>query len=368
MDCDAFRTVLPAEFHRRFLINKVRADGRSFLTYRQPLISSNTLTNCCGSASVRAGNNYYLAGVKCEVGPPVAKGCTVGNIQPQKSACAELLESQRQLQAEASSSLAAGRIVASVEFPSICGADFSDGGGPNANAPLLISGVVTDLLNSNSVIDTCQLCLRTEGAERGEIDENDLRDDENSPHPSSEFGRTEANLEQTFAWHLHVHVVCLEYDGNPLDFALLAAVAALENTVLPAISWDAKAKWWRQLLPAENRPDFPGAASAEGLSVFNEEKVVVSNRPLSVTFSHVMNQWWVVDPSREEEKLGCGLSVVFLKNRWHVLRLGGPPVTASVVKLLQMQAEAIAAGADAALTEAAHGTHHCADGAAPQAV
>nr|PIM00171.1 putative 3' exoribonuclease family domain 1 protein [Toxoplasma gondii COUG] len=186
MDCDAFRTVLPAEFHRRFLVKQVRSDGRYFLTYRQPRISSNALTNCCGSASVRAGNNYYLAGVRGEVGPQVAKVCASSIRQPTNSACSESSESLHQPQDETSNSSPAGRIIVSVEFPSICGAEFSDGAGPNTNAHLLISGVLTDLLNSNSVIDTSQLLLRaTEGEENSELDEDELRGDEDGAHSTA---------------------------------------------------------------------------------------------------------------------------------------------------------------------------------------
>ena len=34
------------------------------------------------------------------------------------------------------------------------------------------------------------------------------------------------------SWVLHVHIVCLNYDGNAFDLCLLAAIAALEERPL----------------------------------------------------------------------------------------------------------------------------------------
>ncbi|PFH34719.1 hypothetical protein BESB_067520 [Besnoitia besnoiti] len=359
MDCEAFRAVLPAEFQRRFLIKRVRADGRSFLTYRQPRICSNTLANCCGSASVRAGNNYYLAGVRCEVGRAAARECSGGIRHSLKSFISGELGNDSLESGERCNVAPTGRIVATVEFPKICGAEFTDAGGPAVNAPLLISGAITDVLNSSFVFDSSQLRLRgADTRERGSRDDDGITDEENGAHSSSENEHTEAQLGREFAWHLNVHIVCLEYDGNPLDFALLAAVAALENTVLPGVCWDRTAKWWKQLPPEGNTSSATITETSGSLVTFGARKLFLSSRPISVTFSNVMSQWWVVDPSREEENLGTWLSMVFMKNKWHVLRLGGTPVGASVIKMLQVKAGAIASGADAALSEAVQNNFH----------
>jgi exosome complex component RRP43 len=40
------------------------------------------------------------------------------------------------------------------------------------------------------------------------------------------------------AWVLYVDAICINYDGNALDAALLAMVAALRNTKLPSARWD----------------------------------------------------------------------------------------------------------------------------------
>merc|ERR1712232_408145 len=42
-------------------------------------------------------------------------------------------------------------------------------------------------------------------------------------------------LEAEVVWVLYVDVVCLNHDGNAFDLCLLAALAALEDTSLPAL-------------------------------------------------------------------------------------------------------------------------------------
>jgi len=39
-------------------------------------------------------------------------------------------------------------------------------------------------------------------------------------------------------WVLYVDAICINFDGNALDAALLAMVAALRNTTLPKARWD----------------------------------------------------------------------------------------------------------------------------------
>ena len=41
-----------------------------------------------------------------------------------------------------------------------------------------------------------------------------------------------------FAWCLYCDVVCLNYDGNLYDASLIALMAALQNVLLPEVSYD----------------------------------------------------------------------------------------------------------------------------------
>ncbi|CAE7238159.1 Exosc8, partial [Symbiodinium natans] len=58
-----------------------------------------------------------------------------------------------------------------------------------------LSSTLTDVLNSPAVFDPTQLNVR-----QGEV-----------------------------SWVLHLHIICLNYDGNAFDLCLLAAIAALEE-------------------------------------------------------------------------------------------------------------------------------------------
>lgn len=243
-----------------------------------------------------------------------------------------------------------GCVFVSVEYPKLCGAEFADSGGPCVSVPVFVSGTIAELLNSAAVIDTRQLLLRpaesdTSASAKG-ADSAGTR-----TVACQEEARMSEMLGQAFAWHLYVHVLCLEYDGNPLDFALLASVAALENTRLPAVVWDKTAKWWRHSCEQRSSADGPAPDNGGRGLFFPGRQVFLKNRPTSVTFAQIMGQWWVVDPSREEENLGCSVSLCMVKDRWHILRLGGVPVGTSVLKDLQSRAEVIAKGLDCQLKD-----------------
>ncbi|PHJ14726.1 3 exoribonuclease family domain 1 protein [Cystoisospora suis] len=340
--------LLPAEFHRRFLSQQVRADGRSLLAYRQPCIGADILTNCCGSASVRCGNNYYLAGVRCEVGCVLGRqGVEVGKRRFVDSGHAISDAEAAKASARGSSG---GYVFVTVEYPKLCGAEFADSGGPCVNVPMSVSGTITELLNSTAVFDSRQLFLDfsesdvTTPIERADIEEL-------TSSPCEEQRQVPELLGQAFAWHLYIHVVCLEYDGNPLDSALLASVVALENTRLPSVVWDHNAKWWRQACEQSCLGEV-AASQREGRRLFCPGRQIrLSNRPMNITFTQIMGEWWVVDPTREEESLGCSVSFCMVNDRWHIIRLGGMPVGTSVLTDLQSRAKVIAKGLQCQLND-----------------
>lgn len=43
---------------------------------------------------------------------------------------------------------------------------------------------------------------------------------------------------QQLAWCLYCDVICLNYDGNLYDASLIALMAALQNVLLPEVSYD----------------------------------------------------------------------------------------------------------------------------------
>lgn len=171
---------------------------------------------------------------------------------------------------------AIGKIVVSVEFPALCSASFRD----NRKASSLgttLSKSLNDVLNDPAVFDVDQLQIR----------------------------------EQEAYWILYVDILCLNFDGNAFDLCLLTAVAALEDTVLPALTFDVAAERYQAAGSAET--DLAAAARS----------LVLLVRPLPVTFAQLLSEKWVVDPSAEEEALGSVVSLCLLGESWAVYHEGG---------------------------------------------
>ena len=103
------------------------------------------------------------------------------------------------VRAEVGSSLweSSNRIVVECEFSSMCSSIFSEHHKAKLQESYLAESL-GEVLNSPSVVDNSQFKIS----------------DDNS-------------------WVLYLEVVCLEYDGNAFDPALMACVAALQSTVLP---------------------------------------------------------------------------------------------------------------------------------------
>ncbi|KAJ3146572.1 hypothetical protein HDU86_008452 [Geranomyces michiganensis] len=70
LDPDTFQKIHPAEFHRRFLSQGVRADGRPLHKFRKAKISLGPVSTANGSAMVRLGDTTVICGIKAEVAEP----------------------------------------------------------------------------------------------------------------------------------------------------------------------------------------------------------------------------------------------------------------------------------------------------------
>ncbi|KAJ3161262.1 hypothetical protein HDU88_007356 [Geranomyces variabilis] len=82
LDPDTFRKIHPAEFHRRFLSQGVRADGRPLQKFRKAKISLGPVSTANGSAMVRLGDTTVICGVKAEVAEPKPASPRSGFIVP----------------------------------------------------------------------------------------------------------------------------------------------------------------------------------------------------------------------------------------------------------------------------------------------
>jgi len=242
-----------------------------FMSHRKLRVSKNLLKNCDGSACVRLGSSYYLAGVKAEIGVP-------------------LLESPSD-----------GKVIITVDLPQICGANARQQSLNSTNyVSTFAASTVNEILQSDGVLDAKSLVIR-----EGEA-----------------------------VWVLKVHIVCMAYDGGFIDAALAAAVGALEDTVLPTVSWDPTACWYRRLSTHDDTSDISGSDA-----VYISRRFKLLSRPLAITFLCILDSEWIVDPSRDEESLGSTMTLCRANHGWITIRLGGSEVyIQSVHKWLQDEA------------------------------
>lgn len=234
------------------IVDGRRLDGRTAQERRAALLHSAAIGSAHGSASVRLGRSSAIAGVRAEVA---------------------------ELPGETMSDSVLNRVVATVELPPLCSAAFRDRHAA-AGVTTFLASALTDVLNSPHVLDTAQLQVQ----------------------------------EGESSWTLHVHVVCLNYDGNAFDLCLLAALAALEDTRLPALGEDPAEVGAQRLveLPAGT----PGAVS-------DALRLALMSRPLPVTFAQLPGDIWVMDPTVGEESSGASVSLCLVGGKWLVYHQGG---------------------------------------------
>lgn len=174
-----------------------------------------------------------------------------------------------------------GHIAVTVDLPALCASSFREKHRSLGHSTFLSTALV-DILNNSRVFDPAQLLVRD-----GEL-----------------------------FWVLHIHVICLNFDGNAFDLSLLAAVAALEDTILPALAMDQS--------PGSNDSRRLVEAPVDAVNVVSESRrVLLASRPLPMTFAQLAGQQWVLDPCAAEEGLGTSVSLCLVGGRWLVFHQGG---------------------------------------------
>lgn len=257
-----YQRIQPSEYYRRFLEFQIRPDGRHPGAVRDVRIMKNVLQGpALGSAIISAGHSRFLIGVTAEIAPPC------------------------------SSAPKSGRIVINVEFPKSCGADVSREGGGEESSNLAAQASISlgHIFCSPEVIDLTQFCIK----------------------------------EGSAVWVLYVNAICLEFDGNVIDWCLCGIAAALEDTVLPTVHWDLKQQWWQ----------ISDATSDDDETRWDGRTVQLLARPSSVTFAKLLDTFWVVDPTLDELQLGDPLTVwrSGAHSRLHLLRPGGAALDVQVL-------------------------------------
>ncbi|XP_059207428.1 exosome complex component RRP43 [Centropristis striata] len=127
-----FKIAEPLEYHRSFLKENCRPDGRELSEFRTTTLNIGSISTADGSALVKVGNTTVICGIKAELTNPSVDA-------PGK-----------------------GYIVPNVDLPPLCSSRFRPG--PPGEQAQAASQFVADVIESSEVVKTEDLCI-----ERGKL-------------------------------------------------------------------------------------------------------------------------------------------------------------------------------------------------------
>jgi len=218
---------------------------------------------------VKIGNTSVICGIKCEVTIPKSKPYSSEDEESlklsslkkkQKSANKNESDSDSENDDdEMSASLSAkneGLVQINVELPSICSPHYQHWTDSQQDVST-VQYHIQSLLVDQGVIDRKQLCIVA-----GEM-----------------------------VWVLYVDIYVLEHDGNLMDACFIAALAALDNLILPSVEMDQGVV---KVVPEE-----PG------------KKLQLNYYPIPLSFA-VLDDFTIIDATSEEESLSKShFSIIF---------------------------------------------------------
>ncbi|XP_029304314.1 exosome complex component RRP43 [Cottoperca gobio] len=127
-----FKIAEPLEYHRSFLKDNCRPDGRELSEFRTTTLNIGSISTANGSALVKVGNTTVICGIKAELTNPIVEA-------PGK-----------------------GYIVPNLDLPPLCSSRFRPG--PPGEQAQAASQFIADVIESSAVIQTEDLCI-----ERGKL-------------------------------------------------------------------------------------------------------------------------------------------------------------------------------------------------------
>nr|XP_015823820.2 exosome complex component RRP43 [Nothobranchius furzeri] len=122
-----FKTAEPLEYHRSFLKENCRPDGRELSEFRSTTLNIGSISTADGSALVKLGNTTIICGIKAELTNPTVDA-------PGK-----------------------GYIVPNVDLPPLCSSRFRPG--PPGEQAQAASQFIADIIESSEVIKKEDLCI-----------------------------------------------------------------------------------------------------------------------------------------------------------------------------------------------------------------
>ncbi|CAK7271074.1 hypothetical protein SEPCBS119000_004414 [Sporothrix epigloea] len=279
-----------------------RPNGRTPEELREYDVHTGSLSQAHGSAAVRLGRTRVICGVRGEILPVDS----IPQYRPSSFATAIESDDARNNLVEAENRRLLREydlLVPNLELASGSALEFLPGGPPSVLAQVLTTRLYA-LLHSSGLIDAESLKIWHQP--RGKTDANpterdmEMGEDEEEDE-SDEVEENRSPVLKAY-WTLYIDVLFLSFDGNPLDAAWAAMVAALRDTRLPHTRWDTDRDRF-VCAPTTVTPALP--LSLRGLPVAMTAAVCVENRKRQQRQSStaVGAHWILEDPDRFEESL-----------------------------------------------------------------
>jgi exosome complex component RRP43 len=255
----------------------VRSNGRSPNEVRTPSVNLSSLSHANGSSLVRIGDTTVICGVRAET-------LLTSNIPNHRQSNTETELKDYDL------------LVPNIELATGCSPQFLPGGPPSSLAQALSTRVFS-LLHSSKLIQPEDLRIwHTRPTQVSLRDAEKLA--EGTEDGDGDYDSGEEKYVVAY-WVLYIDIFFISYDGNPLDAAWGAALAALRDTKLPQARYDPD----RELVVCSRDGPRPltlhGTPIACTAGVFTGKE---TDRPAEGKY------WLLVDPDTLEDTL-CDESI-----------------------------------------------------------
>lgn len=274
-----------------------RTNGRAPHQARPLNINASSLSHAHGSAMVRVGDTSVICGVRGELLPTTSiphwrRPKSKAELEAVDDRDAELgEEGARELRDY-------DLLVPNIELATGCAPQFLPGVPPTTLAQTLSTRVYS-LLHSTGLLDSEDLRVwyTPPSLEAGEDD----RMAEGEGDAAADVSEPEIKA----YWVLYIDVLFVSFDGNPLDAAWIAILAALRDTKLPRAWWDPD----REMVLCSRTES--KALSVRGLPIACTAAVLNERE---AEFAGQSKSFVLFDPDRLEESL-CHESITVVVDR-----------------------------------------------------
>ncbi|RVD86696.1 uncharacterized protein DFL_004959 [Arthrobotrys flagrans] len=208
-----FRQISPALYLQRHFLRSppTRPNGRSPSQCRDFTLTTNSLSHAHGSAVVRAGDTAVVCGIRGEI-LTVAPGDDPSRFESYHSSPTSATHACGSRGAGGASW--GGLIVPNVELSTGCSKKYPLG--PPGGLAQTLSDQLHELINVTKLVSLDSLRIYDGDGDGGITSTTKIKG----------------------YWSLYVDVLCISLDGNILDAAWYAIVAALKSSRLPLASWN----------------------------------------------------------------------------------------------------------------------------------